>query len=197
MRRDAMRLHLAGDVDRRVGGIRQYAEGVLSDPALDEVVVGDALCFLCDQRLQLRFPGAGDAEISQPAGQHFAIDVVLLRQCRKISLFLRAFHFMSRRKASHHAFFDCIALTFHLLQYRADIAQRQLAASRSDEPRILPNGKIIGVPITGIGRRKIQREIAVIRGSLQLQPKLMLGSERRHRFQPGFRAANLAEMPDV
>ena len=43
VRRNGVRLHLAGDVDGRIGRVREHAERVIPDPTFNEVVVRDVL----------------------------------------------------------------------------------------------------------------------------------------------------------
>ena len=160
--RDAVRLHVAGDAHGLAARIRQHAQGICARPALDEVVVLRALGLHRHVRIHAHRPAA-DAEIIQPRDEQPRLDTVLRRELVNSGFIRQRAGFRSGGKALRRAGRDALALRLEGEHGVAHVAQAQVGPARGDEARVLPNGEVVLVAVTGVGREEVERDLVAIR----------------------------------
>lgn len=160
----------------RVGCIREDAQGVVSLPAADEVVVGGALE---SARQQGRERGGADPQILPPRTEDGVVGVGRAGRDRR----------EAPLRLGEDACPGCLEVVHEFRQAR----ERDVGPTLGDEPRVLPTHEVARVAVTRVRRDEKQRLIAV---AVERDADFLPRDQRRHRLLPGLRSVRLADVAD-
>ena len=122
---DAVRLHVARNAHVLIGRVRDHAEGIVADPAFDEVIACATLLLASDRRPQLdRSTRRTDPQIIEPRRERLRFNTMFLREQRGINHAGHRARFRRCAETLRGTRKNAFASNGQFLSHRAHVAQQ-------------------------------------------------------------------------